>query len=985
MVFGEIRADGERADFASWKHSGVVFMDTTHLGAPLATGKVLEEFPVLVRLDKEWFPFGEVAEGGRDLRFTSGEGRTLAYEIESWDAASGRAAIWVRVPRLGGGERQPIRIHWGNSSALSESSGAKVFNASNGYLGVWHMTGAPLDATGNTQVKDTGTTSAPGLAGGARHFPGGAGLFLGEGLTHLPQGSGSHTTETWFRTLKPNTTLIAWGNEQAQGKVVMQYRSPSHVNMDCYFSDANVHGAGPIPTGEWVHAVHTYEKGEARLYVNGVLNATRTGRSSPLAIRSPAKLWMGGWYGNYEFVGDMEETRISGVVRSPEWIRMEYENLRPDHRLVGVLVQDGKALGVTPSEATVDEGGTVTFKAKAGGRHKLFWCRVEDGVERVVGIDQFQHVFDAGRVTGSKQTMLRFKAVGGDGETVLDIPITVRERIPDPVFTLKAPSRWDGRSRIELVPQIKNQSSMDAVGVGKWNVRWKLSGPAVVEETATNRLVLTRAQGSGDLVVTATLENGGKPVTATATIRVREPRTDSWIARVPAAGERPEDNQFYARDDRGGAAVVWNGTADGHPDRVFLRVSAGDQVVGVAQARPGADGQHRLSVRIRPALVEYRVEMGTIERGVERIVGTATNVVCGDAYVLQGQSNTVATDWGTNQPTFHSEWIRTFGSMAGGPEPRIRWGEAVHRGRRTEAYQIGYWGMELGRRLVEAHQVPVCILNGAVGGTRIDQHQRDALNPENSDTIYGRLLHRVREARLTHGIRAVLWHQGENDQGADGPDGGFGWENYRENFIRLAGAWKRDFPNVQNYYVFQIWPKSCAMGVDGSDNRLREVQRSLPTAFSRLRVMSTLGVEPPGGCHFPAEGYAEFARLIFPLIEQDQYGVRYDHPVTPPNLRSVRFADARRDRIRLEFDQPVRWTPALVSEFRLDGVAGKVASGEGEGAVVWLQLKAPTDAKRLTYLDSAAWSQARLLRGENGIAALTFCEVPIEAAKPGAR
>ena len=40
-------------------------------------------------------------------------------------------------------------------------------------------------------------------------------------------------------------------------------------------------------------------------------------------------------------------------------------------------------------------------------------------------------------------------------------------------------------------------------------------------------------------------------------------------------------------------------------------------------------------------------------------------------------------------------------------------------------------------------------------------------------SIYGRLLWRVREAKLTHGIHGILWHQGENDQGADGPTGGF--------------------------------------------------------------------------------------------------------------------------------------------------------------------------------------------------------------------
>ena len=47
-----------------------------------------------------------------------------------------------------------------------------------------------------------------------------------------------------------------------------------------------------------------------------------------------------------------------------------------------------------------------------------------------------------------------------------------------------------------------------------------------------------------------------------------------------------------------------------------------------------------------------------------------------------------------------------------------------------------------------------------------------------------------------------------------------------------------------------------------------------------------------------------------------------------------------------------------------------------------LKLAAPSAAKTITYLDSSAWSQKTLLRGENGIAALTFCEVPLLPPPP---
>jgi hypothetical protein len=285
--------------------------------------------------------------------------------------------------------------------------------------------------------------------------------------------------------------------------------------------------------------------------------------------------------------------------------------------------------------------------------------------------------------------------------------------------------------------------------------------------------------------------------------------------------------------------------------------------------------------------------------------------------------------------------------------------------------------MELARRLVASRQIPICIINGAVGGTRIDQHQRNPVDPEDVATIYGRLLWRVRQAKLTHGIRGILWHQGENDQGADGPTGRFGWETYPQYFVELAAAWKEDYPNLRHNHLFQLWPRACAMGVDGSDNMLREVQRRLPALYSNLGIMSTLGIKPPGGCHYPLEGWAEFARLIQPLIERDHYGRIFSASITPPNLVSAAYSGKSRKAITLEFDQPVVWSDDLVSQFHLDGESGGILAGSVSGNALTLRLAAPSMAERITYLDSRSWSPDHLLYGANGIAALTFCNVPI--------
>lgn len=968
------------AQYAGWKHSGSVFVLTTPEGADLPASAAVENFPLLVRLHKDFFDFAQARPDGADVRFSSAKGDPLAYQIEEWDAKAGTASVWVRVPKVVGNARQELKLHWGKPDAKSESDGKAVFNESNGYLSVWHMSGPVTDAAGALESKDTGTTTVAGVIGTARHFPGQKGLFCGDKITTYPTGSGAHTTEAWFRAEKPNGTVVAWGNEQAQGKVVMQYRSPPHVQMDCYFSGGNVSGKSALPKGEWVHVVHTYEKGDSRLYVNGALDGTTTAAGPPLNIKSPARVWIGGWYGNYTFVGDIDEVRVSKVVRSAAWVKLQYENQKPLQTLVGPVVQRGTEFGLPESAVGVAEGGSMEFEAKAGGAQKVYWSVVRDGKERVVAVDRFVYRFEAGRVTGHQKFTLRFKAVYPSETKVKDVPVTIKESVPEPEFTLQAPADWDGRKPIEVVPRITNRDALKAAGADNLNINWKLADLATVHEAAPGKLVLKRSHNSGPLTVTAAIDNGGASTVKSVTITVKEPAKDAWVERAAAKDEKPEDGQFYARDDKNEGTLHCNGTLTDGADAVILKVFADGKPFGAPNQKPGADGSYAFAVKLKPGLVKYRVELVAKTGAAEKVLHTASNLVCGDAYVIQGQSNAVATDFGKDDPAFRSEWVRTFGTMSGNVKGFAGWGTAVHRSRDGEKLQIGYWGMELGRRLVEAHKVPVCFINGAVGGTRIDQHQRNAADPEDPATIYGRLLWRVRQAKLAHGVRAVIWHQGENDQGADGPTGGYGYETYRNYFIDLAAAWKTDFPNVKHYYMFQIWPKACAMGTNGSDNRLREVQRNLPTAFSNLSVMSTLGIDPPGGCHFPAAGYAEFARLLCPLIERDFYGKMPATSITPPNLTRASFAGDKGDEIALEFDQPVKWDGALVGQFYLDGQKGKVISGSVTGSVLTLKLGGRSDAKTITYLDSAAWSQKALLVGANGLAALTFCEVPLGPA-----
>lgn len=208
------------AQYSAWRHSGTLVILTTPEGANLPRTAREEAFPILVRLSQELFDFRQAKADGADIRFST-DGKPLAYQVEQWDAARGTASIWVRIPVIQGNARQALTLHWGKADAASESNGAAVFNESNGYAVVMHLSDRqnPVkDEVGTISPTDAGTTPCVGVIGGGRRFEVGKGVVCGEKITGLPSGFGPHTTEAWFKAERVNTTAVAWGNEQCRAK-----------------------------------------------------------------------------------------------------------------------------------------------------------------------------------------------------------------------------------------------------------------------------------------------------------------------------------------------------------------------------------------------------------------------------------------------------------------------------------------------------------------------------------------------------------------------------------------------------------------------------------------------------------------------------------------------------------------------------------------------------------------------------------------------
>jgi hypothetical protein len=593
--------------------------------------------------------------------------------------------------------------------------------------------------------------------------------------------------------------------------------------------------------------------------------------------------------------------------------------------------------------------------------------------------------------TGPVHYMVKASDYATSGTTT-DYTVTVATRpIADPEFTLTAPAAWDGRQTITLQPTITNQALLQATGGTNLNYRWSVAGVAVIKTSNAGTLTLTRSQGNGPLSVTLTMDNGGFASSHSVTVNVQQPATDAWVQRTPGATEKPVNKQFFARDpNTNNGTIFYNGTGAGTTP-VYLKVFAKPN--GGAEAQYGQtlrltpeNGAYSFTVPIAAGKVTYRVESGTTAGSTDTPTNTVTDLVCGDAYLIEGQSNALATDNAVPADTNTSPWIRSYGSTLG-------WGYATNKDSLSEL-QLGVWGWIWAKHLSATYNMPICIINGAVGGTRIDVHLPNPANhydmtgdgyTAGSVRNYGQIMTRVANAKLTHGIRAVLWHQGEQDQGSGGPFAGdYDYKFYQQLFIDMSAAWKQDFPNLQKYYIFQIWPKAC--GDNSKDDQLREVQRTLPYLYSNMRAMSTVGIVPGSSCHFVLEGYQKFSDLISPLVEQDFYGYMPGTVFSAPNLVKAYYSTTARNEITLEFDQNIATATVAAAKglFFLDRLAGQVSSGSATGKVVKLTLTAASTAKAITYLQGGAWDgvQGNLLYGSNSIAALTFADVPLTPPAP---
>ena len=344
-------------EYIGWKFSKKLHLNTTASGAN--TAGTVTNFPVLVRLTSSNFDFVQAKSGGADIRFVKSDGSPLSYEIERWDASALAAEIWVKVDTIyGNNGSQFITMLWGaqqgalqSASAVSLSNGPAVFDTSQGFQGVWHLSQSDTlpvpDATANHFFGvQTATTGVPGLIGTAREFDGVSSFVTmpgtASGKLNFPE-NGTYCISAWvyakdfFFIDTTKTTKYVIMNKGDFQYALQIFHTYEYEFIEQHAGSGWNSEMAPASLSTWQLVVGIRSGTREYLYINGVLaNDSITVNSNSFQRDTTYNLSLGKMAESQDryFHGILDEVRISNRAYNADWVKLCFMNQRKDDALV---------------------------------------------------------------------------------------------------------------------------------------------------------------------------------------------------------------------------------------------------------------------------------------------------------------------------------------------------------------------------------------------------------------------------------------------------------------------------------------------------------------------------------------------------------------------------------------------------------------------------------------------------------------------------
>lgn len=286
---------------------------------------------------------------GYDVIFSSDSGCAgkLNHEVETYDASTGAANYWVKVPTVSHTTDTVIYMCYGNPSiSTSQENAAGVWDAN--FKAIYHLKdGTSLnvtDATNNHGLTNNSATASTGQVDGGAAFDGST-QYLSIGEHPDFDWANLRTVEVWMKLGNTTQTLprvFSHGDGSSDGWSVT-WLDPASGAGSGWVGNFLVVSIGTQGTpaierqtpdngtinsaGMWHHVVVVGDGATvAAVYVDGS-PVTLSNYLGNITNTTVSGLNIGRRNNNARyFNGSLDEIRLSNVQRSADWIRTEYNN-----------------------------------------------------------------------------------------------------------------------------------------------------------------------------------------------------------------------------------------------------------------------------------------------------------------------------------------------------------------------------------------------------------------------------------------------------------------------------------------------------------------------------------------------------------------------------------------------------------------------------------------------------------------------------------
>lgn len=453
----------------------------------------------------------------------------------------------------------------------------------------------------------------------------------------------------------------------------------------------------------------------------------------------------------------------------------------------------------------------------------------------------------------------------------------------------------------------------------------------------------------------------------------------------------PRDLQLFPRNAANQGLIVVEGrVTEAAVRRVTLQLDRSGRLSQAQQITLTDSRTFRLEAAIKAELAEYTLRVYVHRQpGDSLLVAERKRLVCGDMFLIYGQSNAIGLQ-NLDKITVNDQFMRQCGYIynATNIPAAIQWYPAL-----LPYGAVGAFGLYMGEAIQKATQIPIGFINGAEGGANIGQlSDRNANNPADLNTFYGRMLFRAQWAGVQNQVKAIIYRQGEAEAGSSPV-------NYPANFDRLYRMLRQDYGNAPRFYAGQI---NVLTSGSPETAALRDFQRRLPEIYPEVSNIATVGSAGYDGLHYDLPGHQQMGYEQARQILRDLYASGATEQVNSPNVRKV-YQNSRNDTLVVVFESAMqmRWptdstqsrngqtyTRRLTDVFLADGQTNRFSAGWADANRVYLVLQQPAAVQTLSYFPAfysegpSGFYDGPTLKNQLGVRAFTFDQYPVARALP---